>query len=81
MSSPEWYQALDSSQEVLVWVGKSISSKDDAYGAELPIIKSTSIIHQSPKYLAELLLDSSRVQVYNKMSLGRTDVKVFQTGV
>ena len=81
MSSPEWYQALDSSQEVLVWVGKSISSKDDAYGAELPIIKSTSIIHQSPKYLAELLMDSSRVQVYNKMSLGRTDVKVFQTGV
>lgn len=76
----DWYDALDSSQEVLVWAGK-FKVKDDGYGAELPIIKSTSIIHQSPKYLAELLMDSSKVQVYNKMSLGRDDVKVFQTGV
>lgn len=79
-NTKDWYNALDSTQEVLVWAGK-FKVKDDGYGAELPIIKSTSIIHQSPKYLAELLMDSSKVQVYNKMSLGRDDVKVFQTGV
>lgn len=78
-STREWYQALDASQEVLVWAGKSASR--DGYGAELPIIKTTSIIRKSPKYLAELLMDSSKVKVYNKMSLGRTDERVFQTGV
>ena len=79
-----WYEALDASQEVLVWSGKAVGGggKDSPlYGAELPIIKSTSIIHKSPKYLAELLMDSTKVKAYNKMSLGREDVEVFQTGV
>lgn len=83
-NTKEWYTALDSSQEVLVWAGKftaSASGNDAGYGSDLPIIKTTSIIHQSPRYLAELLMDSNKVQVYNKMSLGRSDVKVFQTGV
>ena len=77
-----WYDALDSSQEVLVWSGKFISSNNEEYyGSELPIIKTTSIIHKSPKYLAELLMDSTKVKAYNKMSLGRDDVHVFQSGV
>mmetsp|Transcript_8673 Transcript_8673/g.13482 ORF Transcript_8673/g.13482 Transcript_8673/m.13482 type:complete len:732 (-) Transcript_8673:197-2392(-) len=76
-----WYEALDSSKEVLVWSGKFIGDKGELYGAELPIIKTTSIIHRSPKYLAELLMDSSKVKAYNKMSLGRDDVEVFQSGV
>jgi hypothetical protein len=78
-----WYDALDSSQEVLVWSGKFISSNnnEEYYGSELPIIKTTSIIHKSPKYLAELLMDSTKVKAYNKMSLGRDDVHVFQSGV
>lgn len=77
-----WYDVLDSSQEVLVWSGKFISSNNDGYyGSELPIIKTTSIIHKSPKYLAELLMDSTKVKAYNKMSLGRDDVHVFQSGV
>ena len=78
--SSSWYEALDSSQEVLVWSGKFIGG-NDLYGAELPIIKTTSIIHKSPKYLAELLMDSTKVKAYNKMSLGREDVEVFQSGV
>jgi hypothetical protein len=80
-SASSWYEALDSSQEVLVWSGKFIDSTKDKYGSELPIIKTTSIIHKSPKYLAELLMDSTKVKAYNKMSLGRDDVQVFQTGV
>jgi len=78
-ATKEWYTALDSSREVLVWSGKSVSR--DGHGAELPFIKTTSIVNQSPKYLAELLMDSSRVKVYNKMSLGRTDEIVFQTRI
>jgi hypothetical protein len=31
--------------------------------------------------LAELLMDSEKVKMYNKMSLGRSDEVVFQTGV
>jgi hypothetical protein len=76
-----WYDALDSTQEVLVWSGKFIDNNNDSYGADLPIIKTTSIIHKPPKYLAELLMDSTKVKSYNKMSLGRDDVHVFQTGV
>ena len=81
-AAPEWYAALDASQEVLVWAGKfTCSEEEGCYGAELPIIKTTSIIHKSPRYLAELLMDSKRVQVYNKMSMGRTDEKIFQVGM
>mmetsp|Transcript_9618 Transcript_9618/g.20824 ORF Transcript_9618/g.20824 Transcript_9618/m.20824 type:complete len:858 (+) Transcript_9618:181-2754(+) len=84
---PEWYASLDASQEVLVWAGEAITPSSDRasngryHGAELPLIKTTSIVRQSPKDLAELLMDSEKVKVYNKMSLGRTDVKVFQTGI
>ena len=72
-------RSLMDSQEVLVWSGKFKSSR--GYGAELPIIKTTSIIDKSPQYLADLLMDSNKVKLYNKMSLGRDDVKVFQSGM
>lgn len=72
-------RSLIDSQEVLVWSGKFKSSQ--GYGAELPIIKTTSIIDKSPQYLADLLMDSNKVKLYNKMSLGRDDVKVFQSGI
>ncbi|KAL7517154.1 hypothetical protein ACHAWX_002100 [Stephanocyclus meneghinianus] len=72
-------QALTTSQEVLVWSGKFTSS--DGHGAEIPIIKTMAVIDKSPKYLAELLMDSNKVKIYNKMSLGRSDELVFQMGV
>ncbi|KAL7462983.1 hypothetical protein ACHAXS_003356 [Conticribra weissflogii] len=86
--SQKWYHALDTSQEVLVWTGKFTDPNtngngniNEGFGADIPIIKTTSIIHKSPKFLAELLMDSEKVKVYNKMSLGRTDEMVFQKGV
>eukprot|EP00804_Cyclotella_cryptica_P001599 CCRYP_014939-RA/>CCRYP_014939-RA protein AED:0.04 eAED:0.04 QI:151/1/1/1/1/1/2/611/601 len=72
-------EALTTSQEVLVWSGKFTSS--DGQGAELPIVKTMAVIDKSPKYLAELLMDSNKVRIYNKMSLGRSDELVFQMGV
>jgi hypothetical protein len=99
LSMVDWYDALDTSQEVLTWVGKFIPSKlsplsssssssttenngvSNYYGAELPVIKTISIIHHSPSYLANILMDSTKVKAYNKMSIGRSDIHVFQKGI
>jgi hypothetical protein len=43
-----------------------------------PAIRSAGIIGMSPLALMELLVDSSRIQEYNKLSLGRTDLLVLQ---
>jgi hypothetical protein len=75
--------ALNGNQ-VIVWMGKFMGKNqndDEGYGSNLPLIKTTNIIPLSPKAFAELLMDSSHVQSYNKMSLGRSDVVVFQNGV
>ncbi|CAJ1942852.1 unnamed protein product [Cylindrotheca closterium] len=66
--------ALDDG-EVMVYVG---TAKKVGYGSELPIVKTKSILPMSAQEMAELLMDSSRVKVYNKMSVGRKDV--FQWG-
>lgn len=63
---------------VLVYLGKW---KKEGYGSNVPVVKSISIINMSPKDMAELLLDSSRVKAYNKMSVGRKDVRVMQKGL
>mmetsp|Transcript_5303 Transcript_5303/g.7733 ORF Transcript_5303/g.7733 Transcript_5303/m.7733 type:complete len:317 (-) Transcript_5303:33-983(-) len=71
-------KSLDEDGEVLVWIGRF---KKDGHGSELPIVKTHGMIHMSPKDLAELLMDSSRVDTYNKMTLGRTDEIIFQRGI
>lgn len=71
-------EALVSSQEVLAWSGKFSS---DGYGSELPVIKTMAVVNKSPEYLADLLMDSNKVKAYNKMSLGRSDEEVFQSGM
>lgn len=62
---------------VRVHVGRcSKSDADDYYGANLPMIRTEAIIeNMKPSEMAELLLDSSRVKIYNKMSIGRTDLR------
>ncbi len=64
--------------DVLVWIGKF---KKEGYGSDLPVIKTMSILPLSPRDMASLLMDSSKVQSYNKMSLGRNDEVVFQQGI
>ena len=78
--------ALMNEDQTLVWTGKFIHTKnkmitDQGYGSNLPLVKTISIIPLSPRKFAELLMDSNLVQSYNKMSLGRKDVVVFQQGV
>jgi hypothetical protein len=60
--------------EVLVWSG---SFKHGLYGSDLPAIRAAGIVHMSAKALMELLVDSTRVKEYNKLSLGRQDLITF----
>lgn len=64
-----------SSSDVLVWSG---SFKHGFYGSEVPAIRSAGIVNTSAIKLVELLVDSSRVKEYNKLSLGRTDLVTFE---
>jgi len=64
----------DSSTEILVWSG---SFKHGLYGSEVPAIRSVGIVDTSAKKLMELMVDSTRVREYNKLSMGRTDLVTF----
>ena len=70
LQEKDMMSALDDGK-VLVYLGKA---KKEGYGTQIPIIKSKSILPMSAQEMAELLMDSGRVQIYNKMSLGRKDV-------
>lgn len=59
--------------EVLVSIGKA--KQPEAFAAGLPFIKTQSILPLSAEDMADLLMDSSRVKIYNKMSVGRKDIK------
>ncbi|CAJ1947000.1 unnamed protein product [Cylindrotheca closterium] len=61
--------------EVLVWTGTFSHSY---YGSDLPAIRVAGVVDMSPQNLVELLVDSGRVKEYNKLSLGREDLVVFQ---
>ena len=63
---------------ILVWIGKF---KKEGHGSHLPLIKTTSILPLAPRDMASLLMDSEKVQSYNKMSLGRADEVIFQEGI
>jgi hypothetical protein len=62
-------------KEVLVWTGTFSHS---FYGSDLPAIRVAGVVDMSPKSLVDLLVDSDRVKEYNKLSLGREDLVVFQ---
>lgn len=64
--------------EVLVWTSKCIHG---GHGSEYPLVKARGLIPTSALHMIELLLDSTRVKEYNKMSLGRIDEHCFATGV
>ena len=81
---PEWMDWKDHTNadscsledgDILAWKGRAMGNT--YRGSELPIVKTQAIIpHASPAVLADLLMDSSRVQTYNPWSVGRIDVWV-----
>jgi hypothetical protein len=60
--------------EVLLWSG---NFKHGLYGSDLPAIRAAGVVNMSAKALMELLVDSTRVKEYNKLSLGRKDMVTF----
>lgn len=60
---------------VFLWTGKF---QHGCYGSELPAVRAVGIIPAPPQALFDLLVDSTRVKEYNKMSLGREDLLVLQ---
>ena len=73
-------QAIADAKEgaVLVWTGKW---KQPGHGSHLPVVRTVSVLPMSPRDFAALLMDSSRVPTYNKMSLGRTDIITMQSNI
>lgn len=59
--------------DVLVWSG---TWSHKYYGHELPAIRCEAIVNMSPQSLSDLLMDSTRIKEYNKMSIGRDDIMV-----
>jgi hypothetical protein len=62
------------SDDVLIWSGSFIHG---LYGSDLPAIRAAGMVGMSAKSLFDLLVDSTRVKEYNKLSLGRTDLVTF----
>lgn len=84
----KWVQNLDSinllEKEVMLWSGHPIDchSPSAIYGSKIPFFKARGIIPSiSPRELTELILDSSRVKLYNKYTNGRKDLYVFQENI
>jgi len=73
-------QAIADAKEgtVLVWTGKW---KQPGHGSHLPVVRTVSVLPMSPRDFAALLMDSSNVRTYNKMSLGRTDITTMQSNI
>ena len=68
--------ADETTTDVRVHIGRCArDDSDQYYGAHLPMLKTVAVICMKPKDIADLLLDSSRVRVYNKMSIGRNDIR------
>ena len=61
----------------LLWTGKFAHRY---YGSELPVIRSQGFVNMSAESLVNLLMDSSRVEEYNKTSVGRSDEVVLSYG-
>jgi hypothetical protein len=66
---------MTSGRKVLVWQGSSLQSGP---GKDLPVTKARGIVRSAPELVMSLLLDSSRVSEYNKMSKGRKDLLFLQ---
>jgi hypothetical protein len=67
-------ESSKSKNTVLVYAGKI--KKEGVVGSKLPLVKTQSILPLAAEEMADLLMDSSRVTIYNKMSMGRKDLRL-----
>jgi len=67
--------ASDLGATILLWTGNF------GTGSSVPAVRARGVIPRSAQSVAELLMDSAKVKTYHAMSLGRTDVRVYQKGI
>ena len=68
MSEKKLRRTVGEDMDVLVWKGQFKDNKK-GYGSDIPVVNTVSVVSMSPKQLAELLMDSTRVKEYNQMRL------------
>jgi hypothetical protein len=73
-----WHQPVGDDNNVLLWVGSVLEGDRQHHGHDWPIVKARGLVRATPRHVADLLLDSSQVHVYNKMSAERRDVTTIQ---
>lgn len=61
----------------LLWYGKFPARY---HGSDIPVIRSQGFVNKSAEELVDLLMDSTRVEEYNKTSVGRDDEVVLSYG-
>jgi hypothetical protein len=66
------YEGTSKDTDVLIWSGKFSHC-----GHDIPVYRSSGIIAMDADELIHLLLDSSRIHEYNKVSEGRTDEIIY----
>lgn len=74
-SKVEW-DFMGKEKDVLVWKLKMSSLSMGKKERQWPCVKSSTVIEIDSESLLEYLMDSSKVQEYNKYSAGRSDVEI-----
>lgn len=77
-SEEQKWHFVNNHDDVFVWYGIFGSG---GYKGDVPVIKARGIIPTNAESLADLVVDSSKVQLYNKMSLGREDKFFIKKGL
>lgn len=67
--------------EILIWNGFVDKQRNSGYGHDWPLVKARGIIPAPPRNVANFLWESSNVNKYNNMSVGRHDGTIFQEGI
>jgi hypothetical protein len=76
---PSWQGAsFRNLNEILIWNG---FPKHKSFGHDWPLVKARGIVPAPPRSVANFLWESSNVNKYNNMSVGRYDGTVFQEGI
>lgn len=66
-----WHACSSDEDYVMMWSG---CASHKGLGHDWPIVKARCMVQTSPRMLLDFLMDSSKIQSYNKMSLGRNDL-------
>lgn len=77
LEEQKWH-FVNNQEDIFIWYGNIGSN---GYKEDIPVIKARGIVPTSAESLVDLVVDSTKVQLYNKMSLGREDKCFIKKGL